>query len=285
MSNPTIAFIGAGNMASSIIGGLVAKGFAAESITASDPYPPSLDNLRKQVPVQTTDNNQQAIVNADVVVLAVKPQMMKPILEDLASSAQATKPLIISIAAGIESNSLNKWLGGNMPIVRCMPNTPALVQTGATALFANAEVSEQQQQLANQILGAVGITLWVDNENQLDAVTAVSGSGPAYFFLVMEAMQAAGEQLGLSADAAKQLTLQTALGAAQMAIASDVDAAELRRRVTSPGGTTEQAVKVFEDGGLRPLFTKALTACRDHSELLAATMDEERANGEKEKNE
>ncbi|MFA7554563.1 MAG: pyrroline-5-carboxylate reductase [Spongiibacteraceae bacterium] len=273
LSHPTIAFIGAGNMASSIIGGLVSKGVAAESITASDPYPDSLLKLRQLAPVNTTNDNHQAIANADVVVLAVKPQAMQAILKDLASTAQTHKPLIISIAAGIETHSLNKWLGGNMAIVRCMPNTPALVQTGATALFANADVSKEQKQLADQILRAVGIALWVASESELDAVTAVSGSGPAYFFLVMEAMQAAGEKLGLSPDVAKQLTLQTALGAAQMAIASDVGTDELRRRVTSPGGTTEQALQVFEQGDLMPLFEQALTACRDRSIELAQLMD------------
>ena len=269
MSKPTIAFIGAGNMATSIIGGLVAKGFAPESIIASDPYPESLLKLAKTSPIQTTDDNHKAIINADVIVLAVKPQVMKPILEDLANIAQANKPLVISIAAGIESSSLDQWLGGNMAIVRCMPNTPALVQTGATALYANDQVSPQQKELADQILKAVGIALWVAEEASLDAVTAVSGSGPAYFFMVMEAMQAAGEELGLDADTAKQLTLQTALGAAQMAITSDVDTAELRRRVTSPGGTTAEAIKVFEDQGLRQIFNQALTACRDRSEELA----------------
>jgi pyrroline-5-carboxylate reductase len=272
LSKPSIAFIGAGNMASSIIGGLIAKGFAADAIIASDPYPQSLVNLRTIAAVRTTADNHTAISGADVVVLAVKPQVMKPILEDLASSIQAQQPLIVSIAAGIETSSLDRWLGGNMAIVRCMPNTPALVQSGATALYANAKVTAPQRELADQILRAVGIALWVEQESELDAVTAVSGSGPAYFFLVMEAMQAAGEQLGLSADTAKQLTLQTALGAAQMAIASDVDVAELRRRVTSPGGTTEQAIKVFEDDGLRELFYRALTACRDRSEQLARSL-------------
>ncbi|WP_339339344.1 pyrroline-5-carboxylate reductase [uncultured Oceanicoccus sp.] len=275
MSDPKIAFIGAGNMASSIIGGLTAKGFDAQSMTASDPYPESLVNLAKIAPVNITHDNHQAVANADVVVLAVKPQMMKTVLEDLASSVQQSKPLMISIAAGIETNSLDKWLGGDMPIVRCMPNTPALVQSGATALFANSKVNGEQKELADQILRAVGIALWVEQESALDAVTAVSGSGPAYFFLVMEAMQTAGEQLGLSADVAKQLTLQTALGAAQMAIASDVGTDELRRRVTSPGGTTAEAIKVFEDAGLRDTFNKALIACRDRSEELAKIIDSE----------
>ena len=275
LSNPKIAFIGAGNMASSIIGGLATEGFDPQSITASDPHPESLVNLQKLAPVKITNDNHQAIADADVVVLAVKPQMMKPVLEDLACSAQQHKPLIISIAAGIKSNSLDTWLGGDMSIVRCMPNTPALVQTGATALFANAMVNGEQKMLADRILRAVGTVLWVEQEEALDAVTAVSGSGPAYFFLVMEAMQAAGEQLGLSADDAKQLTLQTALGAAQMAIASDVETDELRRRVTSPGGTTAEAIKVFEDEGLRETFNKALIACRDRSEQLANIMDNE----------
>ena len=273
MPNPVIAFIGAGNMATSIIGGLITKGFAAKSIIASDPHKASIDNVKTIAPIRTTMENTEAIVGADVVVLAVKPQLMKPVLQELADSIQQTKPLIISIAAGIETNSLNSWLGGNMAIVRCMPNTPALVQAGATALYANPQVNGAQKDLADQIMRAVGIALWVNDENTLDAVTAVSGSGPAYFFLVMEAIQAAGEQLGLSPDAAKQLTLQTALGAAQMAIASDDDSAELRRRVTSPGGTTERAIHVFEENGLRDIFTKALVACRDRSEELAKILD------------
>jgi pyrroline-5-carboxylate reductase len=273
LSNPVIAFIGAGNMAASIIGGLINKGYPAQSIIASDPFAESLQALKKIAPVKTTQNNQQALADADIIVLAVKPQLMKPILEELADSAQQHQPLVISIAAGIETRSLDKWLGGNMAIVRCMPNTPALVQAGATALFANPQVNADQKDQADQIMRAVGIAMWVDDESTLDAVTAVSGSGPAYLFLVMEAMQAAGEQLGLSADAAKQLTLQTALGAAQMAIASDVDSAELRRRVTSPGGTTEQAIRVFEEAGLKDIFSKALLACRDRSEELAKIMD------------
>jgi pyrroline-5-carboxylate reductase len=200
---------------------------------------------------------------------------MKQVAQGISAAVQARKPLIISIAAGIEINSLDKWLGGNLAIVRCMPNTPALVQTGATALYATPQVSEAQRQQADQILKAVGIARWVDDEAQLDAVTAVSGSGPAYFFLVMEAMQAAGEQLGLAPDLARQLTLQTALGSAQMAIESDVDVAELRRRVTSPGGTTHEAISSFENNGLRELFLKALTAARDRSESLAKEMDQD----------
>ena len=273
MSNTNIAFIGAGNMAASIIGGLISKGYAADAITASDPQAGSLQKLSSLAPIRTTSDNAEALQGADVVVLAVKPQVMKSVLQPLTASLGDSQPLFISIAAGITVASLDKWLGGSRAIVRCMPNTPALVQSGATALYANAQVSEPQRTLADEILRAVGIALWVDDENKLDAVTAVSGSGPAYFFMLMEAVQAAGEQLGLSAAAAKQLTLQTALGAAQMAVASDVDAAELRRRVTSPGGTTAEAIRVFEEQGLRDTVCEALTACRDRSEQLAREMD------------
>jgi len=264
-----LAFIGAGNMASSIIGGLVNKGYSARSIIASDPHEGTLERLKAIAPVRTTSDNQKAIADADVVILAVKPQVMKDVLVPIAASLREKRPLIISIAAGIEIGSIEKWLGAQLPIVRCMPNTPALVQTGATGLFANAAVSAEQRALADNILRAVGIALWVGSEAEIDAVTAVSGSGPAYFFMVMEAMQAAGEKLGLTPDVAKQLTLQTALGAAQMAIASDVDTAELRRRVTSPNGTTERAIAAFEAGGLRELFDKGMTDCRDRSIELA----------------
>jgi pyrroline-5-carboxylate reductase len=264
-----LAFIGAGNMASALIGGLVKQGFAPARITASDPHAPTLEKLQRVAPVTLTSDNLAAIAAADVIVLAVKPQVMKQVLQPLAATLQQKRPLIISIAAGIEIASIETWLGGALPIVRCMPNTPALVQLGATGLFANAAVSAAQRELADSILRAVGIALWVDDEGQLDAVTAVSGSGPAYFFLVMEAMQAAGEQLGLSADTAKMLTLQTALGAARMALDADVDTAELRRRVTSPNGTTERAIQNFETDNLREIFVRALTVCRDRSQELA----------------
>lgn len=272
MTSAKITFIGGGNMASSIIGGLVAQGFNADNITVSDPCQPSLDMLTKTLAVHTTQDNNQAISNADIVVLAVKPQAMQQVTEAMQTAVQAQKPLIISIAAGIEMSSLDQWLGGNLAIVRCMPNTPALVQKGATALYANTAVTDAQRQQTDRILAAIGLALWVDTEAKLDAVTAVSGSGPAYFFLLMEAMQAAGEALGLSQQEANQLTLQTALGAAEMAISSDVDAAELRRRVTSPNGTTEAAINSFENSDFSAIVHKALTAAKDRSEQLAKEM-------------
>tara|TARA_R110001583_G_scaffold24486_3_gene89410 strand:- start:240 stop:1058 length:819 start_codon:yes stop_codon:yes gene_type:complete len=270
-----IGFIGGGNMASSIIGGLVASGFAAEQIWASDPNADSLNKLLAVAPVNTASDNNALIAAVDIVILAVKPQIMKIVAGDIAASVQDRKPLVITIAAGVTSASLDAWLGGNTAIVRCMPNTPALVRSGATGLFANTEVNATQRAQAEQILQAVGLALWVDNETQLDAVTALSGSGPAYFFLVMEAMQAKGLQMGLSAEVAKQLTLQTALGAAQMALGSDVDAAELRRRVTSPNGTTERAINILQAGGLEALFDQALEGARLRAEELAIELDGE----------
>lgn len=266
----TITFIGAGNMARSLIIGLL-QDKANVLLRVADPDPQQLDAIRQHWPdVQATQDNAEALQGADVVVLAVKPQVMREVLEPLADLAQRTRPLVISIAAGIREAALNQWLGGNLPIVRCMPNTPALVQTGATGLVANAQVSQAQRNLAESILRAVGITVWFAEEASIDSVTAVSGSGPAYFFLVMEAMQAAAQNLGMSAEDAQLLVVQTALGAARLALESGEPAAELRRKVTSKGGTTEAALKVLNDGGLPALFEQALQAAAQRSRELAA---------------
>lgn len=265
---PVVAFIGAGNMARAIIGGLLENGFAPQNIWAAEPESARLDDLAAQG-LNTTTDNQAAVAAADLVVLAVKPQIMQAVAADLATTARQHQPLFVSIAAGISLEALDRWLGGDAAVVRCMPNTPALVQTGASGLFANARVSELQRKQATQVLQAVGIALWVQHEAELDAVTAVSGSGPAYYFLMMEAMTAAGVKLGLSESTARDLTLQTALGAARMASSSDVDAAELRRRVTSPKGTTEQAIKTFQAQGLEAIVEQAMTACRDRAIEMA----------------
>lgn len=264
----SIAFIGGGNMATSIIGGLLAQGeIKAHSICVSDP---SLDQrlaLEKKFAITTCADNQQAIAKADVVILAVKPQVMRAVLEPLRPLLEKSQPLLISIAAGISLPSLMQWSGCHA-IVRTMPNTPALVQQGATALFGSEKLSIEQRNLADSLLRAVGITLWVKSDAEIDAVTALSGSGPAYFFLLMEAMIAAGTELGLSEDSATALTLQTAAGAAQMALGADVAVAELRRRVTSPGGTTERAVQHFEHAEFRSIVSEALqAACKRAQEL------------------
>ncbi|WP_350598820.1 pyrroline-5-carboxylate reductase [Pseudomonas sp. 65/3-MNA-CIBAN-0223] len=267
MSKTRIAFIGAGNMAASLIGGLRAKGLEAELIRASDPGAETRSKVAAEHAIAVFADNAEAIKDAEVVVLAVKPQAMKAVCEAIRPNLKPNQ-LVVSIAAGITCASMNNWLGAQ-PIVRCMPNTPALLRQGVSGLFATAEVSAEQRQQAEELLSAVGIALWLDEEQQLDAVTAVSGSGPAYFFLLIEAMTAAGVKLGLPADIAAQLTVQTALGAAHMAVASDVDAAELRRRVTSPAGTTEAAIKSFQAGGFEALVEKALGAAAHRSAEMA----------------
>ena len=265
MSKPVILFIGGGNMATSLIGGLIADGCEPGRLRISEPDAQRLNVLQERFGVQTTTDNADASASADVVVLAVKPQALPAVAMEISSAIQSHQPLVISIAAGIRTDAINRWLGGDVALVRGMPNTPALVQSGATGLFATPTVSTAQRELAESILRAVGLTLWVDNEDLLDAVTAVSGSGPAYFFLFMEAMQAAGTELGLSPDDARLLTLQTAFGAARMALESEDPPAVLRARVTSPGGTTERALEVFESEHLRAIMQRALTAARDRS--------------------
>jgi pyrroline-5-carboxylate reductase len=267
-NSPKIAFIGAGNMAKAIIGGLLAEGFKRINIVASGPRQESLDGVAAEFGINITTDNAAAANGADVVVLAVKPQLLKEVCLGLADSLQH-KPLIISLAAGITTDSIGSWLGTDQAIVRCMPNTPSQVRVGASGLFANAYVSPAQKSTANTILGAVGIVQWVDDEALINPVTAVSGSGPAYFFLVMEAMIDAGQELGLSREAATELTLQTALGAAILAKQSAEDVAQLRRRVTSPKGTTEQAINSFENDQIRAMFSRAMTACSNRAVELS----------------
>jgi len=269
MKQTRLAFIGAGNMARSLVGGLIADGWNPASIAVADPDTHQLSTLASRFQVHTETDNHAVARDSEVLVLAVKPQVMRDMALDLAPSVQAQRPLVISIAAGIRATDLDRWLGGNCALVRCMPNTPALVQSGATALFANPGVSAAQKDLAENILRAVGLALWVDDEDLMDAVTALSGSGPAYFFLVIEALQEAGRELGLPERTAKLLAVQTAFGAAKMVLESRDEAAVLRQRVTSPGGTTEKALAVLENGKLRALFNDALTAARDRSRELA----------------
>jgi pyrroline-5-carboxylate reductase len=205
------------------------------------------------------------INEVDVVVLAVKPQTLRSVAEKSAALVQAKKSLVVSIAAGISQTSLSRWLGEEVAIVRCMPNTPALVLTGATALHANPNVNEEQRDLAENILRAVGISLWVADENELDAVTAVSGSGPAYYFLLMEYMENAAIEMGLSKETARLLIQQTALGAAKIALESTESPEQLRNRVTSPGGTTQRAIETFQQGDFALLVSKALHAAQARS--------------------
>ncbi len=269
MSNPTIAFVGGGNMAASIIGGLIAAGTDPDRIRVSDPVADAHTRLRALGAVRCTTDSAVAVADADTIVLAVKPQIMEQALAPISSDISARRPLVISIAAGIPVAALQRWLGGATPIVRCMPNTPALIRQGAAALYASETVSDGQRGVAEAILQAAGIALWVEDEAQLDAVTALSGSGPAYYFYLMEVMTRVGIELGLSESQARELTLQTARGAAEMACTSDVDVAELRRRVTSPGGTTEAALAAMQRADFEGVLRGALTAARDRSLSLA----------------
>ncbi len=269
MHTSNITIIGAGNMGASLLGGLIANEFPSKQLTITDADPEKLHLMRKQFNVNTTENNSEAVATADVIILAVKPQAIATITHEFSHVIQTKKPLVISVAAGIRVEDLQNWLGGHMPIVRCMPNTPALIRAGATALYANSFVTTQQHDLAETMLRAVGMVVWLQDEAQMDAVTALSGSGPAYFFLVIEAMQAAGEKLGLPEETARLLTLQTAVGSARMAMESDASAHELRQRVTSPGGTTEAALRILEEGQLSELFKNALNTAKNRSEELA----------------
>ena len=268
MNHPTLTFIGGGNMANSIIGGLTAKGFPAGNIRVSDPFVESREKLVQQFSILAFADNQEAIAATDVIILAVKPQVMEQVCTDLNNNLKH-RPMVMSIAAGIDIRSLNQWLGNDLAIVRCMPNTPALVQTGASGLFANAATSNAQKKLAEQVLSAVGIVQWLEREDLINPVTAVSGSGPAYYFLLMEAMIEAGVAQGLTRAVASELTLQTALGAAKLAQSSDVDVAELRQRVTSPNGTTEKAILSFENNKLRSIVATAMQACSDRAREMA----------------
>lgn len=264
-----LAFIGGGNMARSLIGGLIANGMSADNIHVADKQPDTLNSLTSSYPVQTFTDNRQAIEGADVIIVAVKPQQLQDVVKQLNPYWQEQQ-LLISIAAGIRIDDISRWLGkSNASIVRAMPNTPALVEAGATALFANQYVTHQQHELAESILRACGLAIWLQDEKHMDAVTALSGSGPAYFFLVMEAMEKAAIELGLPEETARLLCLETAFGAAKMALESGESASTLRKQVTSPGGTTERAIHELEDGGLPGLFENALVAAALRARELA----------------
>jgi pyrroline-5-carboxylate reductase len=269
-SNPTIGFIGAGNMATALIEGLLANGTSADALCASDTSGERLAALATRG-VATTADNIELVSRCAIVVLAVKPQVMGAVVTAIAPALKQRDCLLISIAAGITMASLQQWTHPDQRIVRCMPNTPALVSLGASGLCGNSMITADDRAAATAILDAVGISCWLQDEQQLDAVTALSGSGPAYFFLVIEAMQAAGEALGLTPETARTLCLQTALGAATLASSSEVDVAELRRRVTSPGGTTEAAIRQFENDSLREVILRAMQKAAARSRELAAS--------------
>ena len=259
-----IAFIGGGNMAFALATGIL-RAARDRSVVVSDPLPEQLARFA-DTPVRTTPDNTEAVAGASVVVLAVKPQVMEEVARELAGAINPGQ-LIVSIAAGVTVSALRAWLGSSA-IVRCMPNTPALVGKGVTGLYADAGVSEAQRGEAEELLRAVGDAVWFEQEGELDAVTALSGSGPAYFFAVIEALIEGGVELGLKRDIAHRLVTGTAIGAAAM-IGPQDDPGELRVRVTSPGGTTERALSVLASGGVAHTLRQAVHGAWQRSRELS----------------
>jgi pyrroline-5-carboxylate reductase len=270
MSQQRIAFVGGGNMATSLIGGMLARGTAAADIAVADPDASQRERLERHFGVTTVSAATAAVAGAGTIVLAVKPQQMAEVSRSIAAQAQASGALVISIAAGIRLADLARWLGPGVPLIRTMPNRPALIGAGITALYAGPDVSAAARQTAEAILAACGPTVWVPDEGQIDVVTAVSGSGPAYFFLLIESLEAAAIELGLDPVTARKLAVETARGAGLMAAAATETPAELRQQVTSKGGTTAAALEVLEAAGVRGIFAAAVAAGARRSTALAA---------------
>ncbi|AVQ07709.1 TPA: pyrroline-5-carboxylate reductase [Xanthomonas vasicola pv. zeae] len=268
-----IAFVGGGNMARSLIAGLIRQGTPADSIRVAEPVAELRDALARDFGVQVVEDARTAVDAAATWVLAVKPQVLPAVCRQLADLAQAQQPLLVSIAAGITATQLQRWSGGDVAVVRAMPNTPALLGAGVTGLYANARVSDAQRKQATRLLDSAGVTVWIDDEAQMDAVTAVSGSGPAYVFLLAEAMEAAAQAQGLPPDTARTLVLQTLLGAARMLTESGEAPDVLRRRVTSPNGTTHAAIETFQAGGFEALAANAIAAATERGRSLSAAND------------
>ena len=265
-----LAFIGGGNMAAALINGLLKRGLSPDRIVVADPSRDQLERLKREHGITVVADNVEAATEAEVVVLAVKPQQMRAVAHGLKATLEHSKPLVVSIAAGIPHAALVRWFGAQVPVVRTMPNRPAFNGFGATGLYAPAAVGAAYRALAEAIMAAVSATVWVEHESQMDTVTALSGSGPAYFFLFMEALEAAAHERGLPTDIAHKLTLETAFGAAQMARQSQDTLAVLREQVTSKGGTTAAALEVLDRAGLRAIVAHAIAAADRRSAELAA---------------
>lgn len=270
MKKSHIGFIGGGNMAASLLGGLIKNDYPSSHLLVFDTNNERCQSLASQYGIRIAENNSTLTEQADIIVIAVKPQIVNLVLDEIQPLLQRNRRLIVSIAAGIPINAIQSKLGLDCPIVRAMPNTPAQISCAATGLFANQFCSVEDRQKAKDILSSVGIALWVTNEAQMDIVTAVSGSGPAYFFLVIEALQEAAVALGLDAQTASQLVLQTGFGATKMALESSQSPDMLRKAVTSPGGTTEKALTILEHSGIKDIFYQALKAAEQRAKELAA---------------
>ncbi len=269
MENKTvIGFIGAGNMAYALIKGLLSDGFDAKNINVSDSNDELLIKRQSELNITTYSDNVSLLDNSDIVIFAVKPQVLSMVCLELKNNVKPNQ-LFVSIVAGIRGNDINRWLGGNFALVRTMPNTPALFQSGVTGLFANELVNSQQKELVTSILSSVGECFWVDEEKLIDAITAISGSGPAYFFLLMQSITQAAIALGLDAKTANSLSIQTSLGASLMATKSGKDPKTLRLEVTSPNGTTQAAIESFQDQNFEGIVAVATRAAYDRARELS----------------
>lgn len=265
-----IGFIGGGNMASSLIGGLIDNGtMSAEQLVVHEPNADKLKALAQQFKIRKANSNTELVELCDIVVIAVKPQVLEEVLTPLSSAIKAKQPLLISVVAGIPASLIEQWLNTELAIIRVMPNTPALIGEGASGLYANTQVSQSQREQATLLLDAVGCSAWVTSESDIDSVTALSGSGPAYFMLFIKSLIEAGVKAGLDEDTAKQLAIKTASGTAALIESSDLDLQTLIDNVTSPGGTTEQALKSFHQSGLPQVVEDAFSAAKNRSEELA----------------
>lgn len=268
MQNSKISFIGAGNMANSLIQGLLADGYAPKNIWATNTNSEQLNKL-KRLNINISTDNRLAVNNTEIVILAVKPQVLKEVVTEIADLIREKRSLVISIAVAINLKTLQHYLQDNsIALIRCMPNTPALLKCGATGLLANSNCSSNQKKITESIFSSVGNVVWVNSDKEIDSVAALSGSGPAYFFLLMEALQNAGVKLGLAKETASLLSLQTALGAARMAVESNTSIEQLRQNVTSRGGTTQAALAVLEQNHFPELIKKAMEAAKRRAEEL-----------------
>jgi pyrroline-5-carboxylate reductase len=260
-------------MARSLLGGLIRAGAPAASLAVGEPNGELAAGLIRDFGIEALPENATVVRGAATWVLAVKPQVMKSVCTSLRDIAQTQKPLVISIAAGIHSGQIEQWLGGNIAIVRCMPNTPALIGAGASGLFANARVDAPQRQFAEHLLHAAGVTTWIDDETLMDTVTALSGSGPAYFFLLVEALEEAAVHQGMPRDTARTLAMQTCLGAGRMLVEDGASPAQLRQRVTSPGGTTQAALDSFAASDFTQIVARAVAAATERGQKMSADLD------------
>ena len=270
MNDTRIGFIGGGNMSLAIAGGLIASGVPANRIIVAEPQKKQREYLAEQLDgITIEENNSVAAAAVDCLVLATKPQVLADVCHELAAVVQENKPLIVSIAAGVRASDIDTWLGGDLPVVRVMPNQPALLRQGVSGLYANSRSSSADRESASNIMSAVGEVVWVDNESDIDAVTAISGSGPAYFFLLIDMLIKTATDMGLDASAARKLAVETAAGAAALATHTSDDMGDLIARVRSPGGTTAAALDRLEEQDVRAIFSTALIAARNRAFELA----------------